>query len=182
MTAVACPVRILFHCPRIPNNTGATMRLAAVTGAELHLARPLGFDMDDAKLRRAGVDYRDQAATFVHDSLEDAFAALLPARVFAFTAHADAGPLRRRLRARRRPAVRPGADRAWTPPCWPTPGSPSASGSRCARNAFAQPRQRRRHRRLRGLAPARIPRRRRPLTHVLRRARQCAAASAMVEI
>lgn len=82
------PLRILFASPCIPNNTGATMRLAAVTGAELHLARPLGFDMTDAKLRRAGVDYRDQAATFVHDSLDAAYAALLPARVFAFTAHA----------------------------------------------------------------------------------------------
>ena len=82
------PLRLLFCSPRIPNNTGATMRLAAVTGAELHLARPLGFDLDDAKLRRAGVDYRDKAATFVHDSLEAAYEALLPARVFAFTAHA----------------------------------------------------------------------------------------------
>lgn len=88
MDRVTRPLRILFHSPRIPNNTGATMRLAAVTGAELHLARPLGFDMDDAKLRRAGVDYRDKAATFVHDSLADAFAALLPGRVYAFTAHA----------------------------------------------------------------------------------------------
>ena len=89
MASVIRPLRILFCSPRIPNNTGATMRLAAVTGAELHLARPLGFDMDDAKLRRAGVDYRDQAVTVVHDCLEDAYAALLPARVFAFTAHAD---------------------------------------------------------------------------------------------
>ncbi len=89
MAFVTRPLRILFCSPRIPNNTGATMRLAAVTGAELHLARPLGFDMDDAKLRRAGVDYRDQAVTFVHESLEDAYSALLPARVFAFTAHAD---------------------------------------------------------------------------------------------
>ncbi|PFG15719.1 tRNA (cytidine/uridine-2'-O-)-methyltransferase [Propionicimonas paludicola] len=89
MADVTPPLRILFCEPRIPNNTGATMRLAAVTGAELHLARPLGFDMDDAKLRRAGVDYRDQAATFVHDSLSDAYAALLPARVFAFTSHAE---------------------------------------------------------------------------------------------
>lgn len=89
MACVIRPLRILFCSPQIPNNTGATMRLAAVTGAELHLARPLGFDMDDAKLRRAGVDYRDQAATFVHDSLEDAYSALLPARVFAFTAHAE---------------------------------------------------------------------------------------------
>ncbi|MFZ0531375.1 MAG: tRNA (cytidine(34)-2'-O)-methyltransferase [Propionicimonas sp.] len=86
---VTLPLRILFHSPRIPNNTGATMRLAAVTGAELHLARPLGFDLDDAKLRRAGVDYRDKAATFVHESLEAAYEALLPARVFAFTAHAE---------------------------------------------------------------------------------------------
>ena len=83
------PVRILFHSPQIPNNTGATMRLAAVTGAELHLARPLGFDLDDAKLRRAGLDYRDKAATFVHESLSAAYSALLPARVFAFTAHAE---------------------------------------------------------------------------------------------
>ncbi len=89
MTATTRPPRILFHAPQIPNNTGATMRLAAVTGAELHLARPLGFDMDDAKLRRAGVDYRDKASTFVHESLADAYSALLPARVFAFTAHAD---------------------------------------------------------------------------------------------
>lgn len=83
------PLRILFCTPQIPNNTGATMRLAAVTGAELHLARPFGFDMDDTKLRRAGLDYRDEAATFIHDSLDAAYAALLPARVFAFTAHAE---------------------------------------------------------------------------------------------
>ena len=89
MTAVTRPLRILFHSPQIPNNTGATMRLAAVTGAELHLARPLGFDMDDAKLRRAGLDYRDEAATFVHESLSAAYSALMPARVFAFTAHAE---------------------------------------------------------------------------------------------
>ena len=64
------------------------MRPATVTGAELHVARPIGFDMDEAKLRRAGLDYRDQASTFVHDSLEHAYRALLPARVFAFTSHA----------------------------------------------------------------------------------------------
>ncbi len=70
---VARPLRILFDSPQIPNNTGTTMRLAAVTGAELHLARPLGFDLDDAKLRRAGLDYRDKAATFVHESLAEAY-------------------------------------------------------------------------------------------------------------
>lgn len=89
MARVTRPLRILFCTPQIPNNTGSTMRLAAVTGAELHLARPFGFDMDDTKLRRAGLDYRDDAATFVHASLDAAYAALLPARVFAFTAHAE---------------------------------------------------------------------------------------------
>jgi len=89
MAGVTRPLRILFCTPQIPNNTGSTMRLAAVTGAELHLARPLGFDMDDTKLRRAGLDYRDDAATFVHDSLDAAYAALLPARVFAFTVRAE---------------------------------------------------------------------------------------------
>lgn len=89
MTAETRPLRILFHSPCIPGNTGGTMRLAAVTGAELHLARPLGFDMDDAKLRRAGVDYRDKAATFIHDSLDDAYDVLLPARVFAFSSHGN---------------------------------------------------------------------------------------------
>lgn len=89
MADVTPPLRILFCTPQIPNNTGATMRLAAVTGAELHLARPLGFDLDDTKLRRAGLDYRDQAALTVHDSLDDAYADLLPARVFAFTARAE---------------------------------------------------------------------------------------------
>ncbi len=88
LAGVSCPVRLLFHRPRIPNNTGSTMRLSAITGAELHLAGPLGFSMDDARLRRAGLDYRDRALATVHAGLEDAYAALLPARVFAFTAHA----------------------------------------------------------------------------------------------
>ncbi|WP_309080055.1 tRNA (cytidine(34)-2'-O)-methyltransferase [Zhihengliuella sp.] len=78
--------KILFYAPEIPGNTGNAIRLAAVTGAELHLVEPLGFDFDDAKLRRAGLDYHDLALVTVHPSLEAAFEALLPARVFAFTA------------------------------------------------------------------------------------------------
>ena len=49
--------RILFLTPEIPGNTGNAIRLAAITGAELHLVEPLGFDFSDAKLRRAGLDY-----------------------------------------------------------------------------------------------------------------------------
>ena len=81
--------RILFHEPRIPGNTGNTIRLAAATGAELHLIEPLGFDLTDAQLRRAGLDYHDLAVTTVHPSLDAALDALGPARVFAFTTSAE---------------------------------------------------------------------------------------------
>jgi tRNA (cytidine/uridine-2'-O-)-methyltransferase len=80
--------RLAFYQPRIPSNTGNAIRLAAVTGAELHLIGPLGFDLSDAKLRRAGLDYHDLASVTVHDGLARAWEALLPARVFAFTTQA----------------------------------------------------------------------------------------------
>lgn len=77
--------RILFHAPEIPGNTGNAIRLAAITGAELHLVEPLGFDFSDAKLRRAGLDYHDLAVVTVHKSIEDAWTHLKPERVYAFT-------------------------------------------------------------------------------------------------
>ncbi|MDJ0321467.1 tRNA (cytidine(34)-2'-O)-methyltransferase [Pseudarthrobacter sp. PS3-L1] len=77
--------RILFHTPEIPGNTGNAIRLAAITGAQLHLVEPLGFDFSDAKLRRAGLDYHDLAVVTVHATLEAAWEALAPERVFAFT-------------------------------------------------------------------------------------------------
>lgn len=87
-------LRILFHTPEIPGNTGNAIRLAAVTGAELHLVEPLGFDLGSAHLRRAGLDYHDLAVLTVHPDLDAAWAALAPERVFAFTtdgevSHAD---------------------------------------------------------------------------------------------
>lgn len=78
--------RILFIAPEIPGNTGNAIRLAAITGAELHLVEPLGFDFSDAKLRRAGLDYHDLAVVTVHKTLEDAWRVLAPERVYAFTA------------------------------------------------------------------------------------------------
>lgn len=80
-------VRVLFHSPRIPPNTGNAIRMAAGSGCELHLAGPLGFDLSEPHLRRAGLDYHDLAHVVVHEDLAAAYAALLPARVFAFTAH-----------------------------------------------------------------------------------------------
>lgn len=81
--------RILFVTPEIPGNTGNAIRLAAITGAQLHLVEPLGFDFGDAKLRRAGLDYHDLAVVTVHKSLDAAWEALAPDRVFAFTSDGD---------------------------------------------------------------------------------------------
>ena len=80
--------RILFYSPRIAPNTGNAIRMVAATGCELHLVEPLGFDLSEPKLRRAGLDYHDLASVTVHGSLPDAWATIGPARVFAFTAHA----------------------------------------------------------------------------------------------
>lgn len=80
--------RVLFHEPRIPGNTGSTIRLVAGTGCELHLVDPL-FDLSEAKLRRAGLDYHDLASVTVHSDLEAAWTALDPQRVWALTTAAD---------------------------------------------------------------------------------------------
>lgn len=80
---------IVFYTPEIPPNTGNAMRLAAVTGCRLHLIEPLGFDMDDTKLRRAGMDYRDKAAVQVHRSLDDWRSSSSPSRTFALTVDAQ---------------------------------------------------------------------------------------------
>ncbi len=77
-------LHLAFYEPRIPGNTGAAIRLAACTGALLHLVEPLGFDMEDTKLRRAGLDYHDLAHVKVHPNLEALFTDL-PGRVWAFT-------------------------------------------------------------------------------------------------
>ncbi|MEY8655646.1 tRNA (cytidine(34)-2'-O)-methyltransferase [Brachybacterium paraconglomeratum] len=82
-------VHVFLHEPAIAGNTGNAIRLAAVTGARLHLIEPLGFDLEDAKLRRAGLDYHDLAEVSIHPDLETALAAVPDARVFAFTAHTE---------------------------------------------------------------------------------------------
>ncbi|HLS78359.1 MAG TPA: tRNA (cytidine(34)-2'-O)-methyltransferase [Nocardia sp.] len=77
--------RLMFHEPRIPPNTGNAIRMVAGTGCELHLIEPLGFDLSEAKLRRAGLDYHDLASVTVHPSLAAAWELLAPRRVWAFT-------------------------------------------------------------------------------------------------
>lgn len=80
----------MFLEPRIPQNTGNAIRLVAGTGATLHLVEPLGFDLTEPKLKRAGLDYHDLASVAVHPDLETALGSegLGRSRVFAFTAHA----------------------------------------------------------------------------------------------
>ncbi|NKQ52588.1 tRNA (cytidine(34)-2'-O)-methyltransferase [Amycolatopsis sp. K13G38] len=80
--------RMLFFHPEIPPNTGNAIRLAANTGAELHLVEPLGFAFEDKHVKRAGLDYHDLAHVRVHPDLDAAWEALLPANVYAFSASA----------------------------------------------------------------------------------------------
>ena len=75
---------VLVH-PEIPPNTGNVIRLAANTGARLHLVEPLGFTMDDRQLRRAGLDYHEYARVEVHKDWERCRKALGERRVFALT-------------------------------------------------------------------------------------------------
>jgi len=79
-------VHVLLYQPEIPPNTGNAIRLCANTGARLHLIRPLGFELDDARLRRAGLDYHEYAQLRVHDSLDACLHALGQPRLFALSA------------------------------------------------------------------------------------------------
>ena len=76
---------IVLYEPEIPPNTGNIIRLAANTGANLVLIEPLGFDLSDTKLRRAGLDYHEIANLRVYPNLEDYLRTTDPSRVFAFS-------------------------------------------------------------------------------------------------
>lgn len=75
---------VLFE-PEIPANTGNIIRLCANTGAHLHLIQPLGFDLDDKRLRRAGLDYHEWVNIRQHGSLSDYVEKAKPKRLFALT-------------------------------------------------------------------------------------------------
>jgi len=74
---------VILHEPQIPPNAGNAIRLCANTGSTLHLVQPLGFSVDDAQLRRAGLDYHDMARVRVHADLGSCLGSLPGARVFA---------------------------------------------------------------------------------------------------
>ena len=80
---------LCYYSPRIPGNTGSAIRLCAVTGTILHLVEPLGFNLRDTKLRRAGLDYHDMAHVVLHPNFDNLVESMPDyVRIIAFTAHA----------------------------------------------------------------------------------------------
>ena len=78
-------LHVVLHQPEIPPNTGNVIRLCANTGARQHLIEPLGFELDDARLRRAGLDYHEFTRLSVHASLAGFLQRVQPARLFALS-------------------------------------------------------------------------------------------------
>lgn len=76
---------IVLYEPEIPANTGNIIRLCANAGAQLHLIKPLGFELDDKRLRRAGLDYHEWVSVQQHDSLADFITNQQPKRLFALS-------------------------------------------------------------------------------------------------
>jgi tRNA (cytidine/uridine-2'-O-)-methyltransferase len=76
---------IVLYQPEIPPNTGNIIRLCANTGSHLHVVHPLGFELDDKRLRRAGLDYHEFASVLQHQNLNDCLASLPNQRVFALS-------------------------------------------------------------------------------------------------
>jgi len=81
---------LILYEPEIPPNTGNIIRLCANTGVSLHLVEPLGFELDEPRLKRAGLDYREFATVTTHKSLSDCLSKLEQPRVFAFSTRGSA--------------------------------------------------------------------------------------------
>ena len=79
---------VLFQ-PEIPPNTGNIIRLCANTGCQLHLIEPLGFELDDKRLRRAGLDYHEYASVSRHRNIDECLNMIGSARLMAFTTKAN---------------------------------------------------------------------------------------------
>ena len=79
--------QVILYEPEIPPNTGNVIRLCANTGCDLHLVEPLGFSLDEKRLRRAGLDYAEFARVEVHKSFDECLSATGNPRVFGFSTH-----------------------------------------------------------------------------------------------
>ena len=82
-------LQVALFQPEIPPNTGNIMRLCANTASRLHLIHPLGFDLNETKLRRASLDYREWADVTEHADFDSFLVAVSPGRMFAFTRDGD---------------------------------------------------------------------------------------------
>ena len=80
---------VVLWQPEIPPNTGNLMRLTVNTGCRLHLIEPLGFALDDTRMRRAGLDYREYADIVLHPSFEAFVERIDPPRIYLYTQYAD---------------------------------------------------------------------------------------------
>ena len=146
---------ILFE-PEIPPNAGNVIRLCANTGSTLHLVRPLGFTLDDARVRRAGLDYHEMARVHEHANLAACLGWLESRRVFAV--ETTGGQRFDEVRYREGDAFLFGRETSGLPAellaDWPTGAAdPPADGPR---QPQPQPVEFRGGRRLRGVAPARL--------------------------
>ena len=136
-------IRVQGHVPRRPvsagdpPNTGNIIRLCANTGCALHLVKPLGFRLDEPRLRRAGLDYHEWTTVREHASLDAFDTVHSPRRDVRLLGPGRDAPLRRLVPGGRRAAVRPGDERA--PGCgpWHATRPSTGCGSRCARRAAA---------------------------------------------
>ena len=90
-------IAVVLYQPEIPPNTGNVIRLCANTGAELHLVEPLGFDINDKTLRRAGLDYHEYARVFRHTDWNTCKAALGERRCWAMTTSGHGSPFDQHL-------------------------------------------------------------------------------------
>lgn len=81
---------VILYEPEIPPNTGNIIRLCANTGCQLHLVHPLGFELDEKRLRRAGLDYRESAQVLEYPNLDQCLAQFRRQRVFAISTHGGA--------------------------------------------------------------------------------------------
>ena len=83
------PFNIVLIEPEIPNNTGNIGRLSLATGSNLHLVKPFGFEIDDTRLKRAGLDYWKHINLFIYDSIEDFYEKNSSAKMVYFSSHGE---------------------------------------------------------------------------------------------
>ena len=81
-------INIVLHCPEIPQNTGNIARTCAATGAALHLIKPLGFEIDDKKMKRAGLDYWDKLDVTIYENENEFFKKNAGAKIYYFSTKA----------------------------------------------------------------------------------------------